>query len=160
MPQASAMSILEREVVSVEEVTVQYEELLKQHKASGSQKYTSDDIKEALMATQKPAHGLSERNAEVLVWLLSHNDDHLKHAAVKGIANCATFTKNQVRFFCVFLTISSIYTHLNTLKIEALGKHCGKRLNLLKMSNFTSFHDIFYAICIGKPFNPLPDDKF
>ena len=32
-------------------------------------------------------------------------------------------------------------------------------MKLLKMSNFTFFHNVFYAICVLKSFNPLPDDK-
>ena len=27
------------------------------------------------------------------------------------------------------------------------------------MRNFTLFHNVFYAICILRFFNPLPDDK-
>ena len=46
------------------------------------------------------------------------------------------------------LTLSSIYTHFNTLKKKKMGKHCGKKVKLLKMSNFTLFHSIFYVICI------------
>ena len=38
---------------------------------------------------------------------------------------------------------SALYTHLNTLKKKALGKHCGKKVKLLKMSNFTFFHNVF-----------------
>ena len=40
-----------------------------------------------------------------------------------------------------------IYSHFNTLK-KALGKHCEKKLKLLKMSNFIFFRNVFYAICI------------
>ena len=46
------------------------------------------------------------------------------------------------------LTLSSIYTHFNTLKKRSVGKHCGKNVKLLKMSNFTFFHNDFYAIFI------------
>ena len=46
------------------------------------------------------------------------------------------------------LTLSSIYTHFNTLKKKAFGKHCGKKVKLLKMSYFTFFLNIFYAMCI------------
>ena len=36
------------------------------------------------------------------------------------------------------------------MRKRALGKHCGKEVKLLKMSNFTLFHNVFYAICILK----------
>ena len=49
------------------------------------------------------------------------------------------------------LTLSSIYTHFNTLKKKAVGKHCAK------MSNFTFFHNVFHAICILKSFHPFPN---
>ena len=52
-----------------------------------------------------------------------------------------------------WLTRSSIYTHFNTMKKKGLGKHCGKRWNLLKMSKFTFSHNVFYTICIWKFFN-------
>ena len=39
--------------------------------------------------------------------------------------------------------------------MQSLGKHCGKEVKLLKMSNFTFFHNVFYAICIIKSFNRL-----
>ena len=47
---------------------------------------------------------------------------------------------------------SIIYTHFNTLWKKALGKRCGK-MKLLKMSHFSFFHNVFYAICILKSFN-------
>ena len=47
-----------------------------------------------------------------------------------------------------WLTLSSIYTHFNTLKKKALGKHCGKKVKLLILSNFTFFRNVFYAILI------------
>ena len=50
------------------------------------------------------------------------------------------------------LTLSSIYTRFNTLKKKSLQKHCGKKVKFLKMSNFTFFHNVFYAICILESF--------
>ena len=38
-----------------------------------------------------------------------------------------------------YLTLPSINTHFNTSKKKALGKHRGKKVKLLKMSNFTFF---------------------
>ena len=32
-----------------------------------------------------------------------------------------------------------------------------KKVKLLKMSNFTFFHNVFFAICIFKSFNPFPN---
>ena len=90
------LSSIERETVAVEEIKVEYEELLREHKASESQTFSSDEITQALMATQNPGQGLSDRNAEVLVGLLTFEDIHLKHTAVLGIANSAAFTNNQV----------------------------------------------------------------
>ncbi|WAR24991.1 ARM10-like protein [Mya arenaria] len=78
------------------EVTVEYEELLREHRESESQQFTAEEITEALTATQTPESGLTERNAEVLTGLLTYDDIHLKHAAVQGIANSAAFTKNQI----------------------------------------------------------------
>ena len=34
-----------------------------------------------------------------------------------------------------------------------------KKVYLLKMSIFTFFYNVFYAICILKSLNPSPDDK-
>jgi orotate phosphoribosyltransferase-like protein len=81
----------------METIDIQYEELLKEHNESESQTFSSDEIKEALMVSQNPSQGLTVRNAEVLAGLLTFKDIHLKHTAVQGIANCATFSKNQVR---------------------------------------------------------------
>lgn len=97
VPVTARMSSMERETVDVEAMNIQYEELLKEHKESESQTFSSEEIKEALMATQNPSQGLTARNAEVLTGMLTFEDIHLKHAAVQGIANCATFTYNQVR---------------------------------------------------------------
>ena len=49
------------------------------------------------------------------------------------------------------LTLSSIYTSFNTLKKKR--KTLWKNVKLLKMSNFTFYHNVFYAICILKSFN-------
>ena len=49
------------------------------------------------------------------------------------------------------LTHSSIYTHFKALKKKDLGKHLEK-VKLLKLCNFTCFHNVFYAICILKSF--------
>ena len=51
------------------------------------------------------------------------------------------------------LNLSSIYTHFNTLKKKNFRKTLWKKVKLLKMSNFTFFHNVFYAICILKSFN-------
>ena len=43
------------------------------------------------------------------------------------------FAKNNSEYFVYYLTLSSIYTHFNTLKKnKTLGKHCGKRWNCSK----------------------------
>ena len=42
------------------------------------------------------------------------------------------------------LTLSSIYTRFQYIEEKkALGKHCGKKVKLLKMSNFTFFPQCF-----------------
>ena len=51
------------------------------------------------------------------------------------------------------LTLSSIYTHFNTLKGKSYKKTLWKKVKLLKMSNFTFIHNDFHAICILKSFN-------
>ena len=33
------------------------------------------------------------------------------------------------------------------------GKHCGKGEIVAEMSNFTFFHNVFYAVCIFKSFD-------
>ena len=52
----------------------------------------------------------------------------------------------------VVLTLSSTYTYFNILKKKALGK-LWKKVKLLKLSNFTFSHNVFYAIRILKSFN-------
>ena len=54
--------------------------------------------------------------------------------------------------FWHILTLSTIYTHFSTLKKKALGKTLWKKVKLLILSNFTIFHNVFYAICILKSF--------
>ena len=51
------------------------------------------------------------------------------------------------------LTLSSMHTHCNTLKKKVIKKTLWKKVKLLKMSNFTFFHNVFYAISILKYFN-------
>ena len=58
------------------------------------------------------------------------------------------------------LTFSSLHTHFNTSKKKS-GKTLWKKVKLLKMSNFTFFHNIFYATCILNSLNPFPhNDTF
>ena len=54
----------------------------------------------------------------------------------------------QVIFFNPFFHI--IYTHLNTLKKKCFRKTLWEKVKLLKISNFTFFHMVFYSICILK----------
>ena len=51
------------------------------------------------------------------------------------------------------LPFSSLYTHFNTLKKKKPRKTLWKNVKLLKMSNFTFFHHVFYATGILKTFN-------
>ena len=55
-------------------------------------------------------------------------------------------------------TLSSIYTHFNKLKEKSYRKTLWEKVKLLKMSNFTFFHNVFYAICILKSFNSHMSD--
>ena len=48
-------------------------------------------------------------------------------------------------------TIPSVYTHFNTLKKKSLRKTLCKKVKLLKMSNFTFLHNVFYTIFILDP---------
>ena len=57
------------------------------------------------------------------------------------------------QYSSAILSLSSIYTHFNTLKEKALGKHCGKEVKLLILSNFTFSHTVFYVICVLKSFH-------
>ena len=56
-------------------------------------------------------------------------------------------TQVDIIMFPLPLTLSAIYTHFNTVKKKALGKHCGKK------SYFTFFDNDFYGICILKSSN-------
>ena len=46
-----------------------------------------------------------------------------------------------------------IYTNFNTLKKKTLRETLWKKVKLLKMSNFTFFHNVFCTICILKSYN-------
>ena len=54
--------------------------------------------------------------------------------------------------YCIF-TLSSIYTHIDTFEKKSIRKALWKKVKLLKMSNFTFFHNVFYAICILRSYN-------
>ena len=51
------------------------------------------------------------------------------------------------------LTLSFIYTDFNTLKKKKKIRKIWKKMKLLKMSNFTFFHIVFYAICVSESLN-------
>ena len=53
------------------------------------------------------------------------------------------------------LTLSSIYTHFNTLKKKALLKHCGKRWN----AQNEQFHLFPQCFLCNLSLNPLPNDN-
>ena len=93
--------LAEPEVVSTEELSVKYEELLREHTRTESHQWTQAEITDTLVASQNPAMGLKPKNAEILADLINHKDQNLKLAVVNGIARCATFTQNQVRI-CFF----------------------------------------------------------
>ena len=48
-------------------------------------------------------------------------------AGKKLLHQCSSVFSNQDGILIKPSTLSSIYTHFNTLKKKALGKHCGKR---------------------------------
>ena len=78
------------------------------------------------------------------------------------IFHCDTLFSEMIFFllslgFKDFNIFLHIYTHFNALKNKALGKHSGKKVKLLKMSNFTFFHNVFYATCILRLFNHFPN---
>ena len=50
------------------------------------------------------------------------------------------------------LTLSFIYTHLTHRRKKNFRKTLWKKVKLLKMSNVTFSHNVFYAICILKSF--------
>ena len=54
--------------------------------------------------------------------------------------------------YSFFLTLSSIYTHFNTFG-EKSYRQTWTKVKLLKLSNFTFSHNVFYTICILKSFN-------
>ena len=59
------------------------------------------------------------------------------------------------------LSLSSIYTHFNTLKKKALGKHCRKKWNCSIWAITPSFQNgTVSKWCIRELINPLPDNKF
>ena len=49
------------------------------------------------------------------------------------------------------LTLSSIYS-FEHIEEKGVRKTLWEKVKLLKMSNFTFFHNVFYAICIFKSF--------
>ena len=55
--------------------------------------------------------------------------------------------------FSLSLTLSSLYTNFNSLNKKSFRKTLWEKVKLLKLSNFTFFHNVFYAICILKSFN-------
>ena len=59
-------------------------------------------------------------------------------------------------FHSTWHSLPNLFVHIysfNTLKKKSIGKHCGKKVILLKMSNFTFFHNFFCAIWILKSLN-------
>ena len=64
----------------------------------------------------------------------------IDHRRIKQIP-----TSDVLRLADLILTLSSIYTHFNTLKKKKkknLGKTLCKKVKLLKMRNFTLFHNV------------------
>ena len=110
--------LAEPEVVSTEELTVKYEEMLREHARTESHQWTQAEITDALVAAQNPAVGLKPRNAEILVDLINHKDQNLKNAVVNGIANCATFAHNQVRKIVIYQDWSLLISRLRIEKFE------------------------------------------
>ena len=51
-----------------------------------------------------------------------------------------------------WFTLSSKHTHFNTLKKKAIGKTLWKKVKLLKMSNFTYYHNVFYKSTSQNPY--------
>ena len=58
------------------------------------------------------------------------------------------------------LTLSSIYTHFNTLKKKKILENIAEKGEIAQNEQFHFFHNVFHAICILKSFNPFPNDKF
>ena len=94
---AEKETVEETETATTEELTVQYEELLKAHTQSESRRWTQAEITDTLVATQNPGTVLKPMNAEILVDLINHKDQNLKMAVVQGIARSAANSHNQVR---------------------------------------------------------------
>ena len=66
---------------------------------------------------------------------------------------CLIYSKRLLsKVYCNALTFS-IYIHFNTLTKKNFRKALWKNVKLLKMSNFTFFQNVFYAICILNSFN-------
>lgn len=59
-------------------------------------RFTEDEITDALLVSQTSPGLLSGPNAEVLSLLLTHPDPKMKETALNGINRCSTFTRNQV----------------------------------------------------------------
>ena len=79
---------------------------------------------------------------------------NLKFSATFNLWSTAfSLNESENLLFGKKLTLSSIYTHFNTLNKASLTKTLWKKVKLLKISNFTFFHNVFYAICILKSFN-------
>ena len=57
------------------------------------------------------------------------------------------------RSHIIGLTLPFIKTHFNPLKKKNFRKTLWKKVKLLKMSNFTLFHNVFCEICMLKSFN-------
>ena len=71
---------------------------------------------------------------------------------IKASQKLGLFVKG-LKIYPYSLTLSSIYSHFNTLKKKNFRKTLWENVKLLKMSNFTFFHNVFYATCILKSFN-------
>ena len=55
--------------------------------------------------------------------------------------------------WCKGLILSSIHIYFNTLRKKSFRKTLWKKVKLLKMSNFTFFCNVFFAICVLKSLN-------
>ena len=74
------------------------------------------------------------------MWLYPlQNDTILEWSKLETFADCS-------------LTLSSISTRFN-MERKSFRKTLWKKMKLLKMSKFTFFHSVIYAICILKSFN-------
>ena len=82
----------------------------------------------------------------------------LSNQSYRTFAPFPHFKKLQPRSFAALfwfeLFVKGIdCTRFITLKKKASGKHGGKQVKLLKMSIFTFFNNVFYAIFVIKSFN-------